>query len=116
MQTIKINEDNQRIDNYLIKVLNISRSKIQKMIKEQYIKVNDKITKNSYILKANDIITVADYQEELPNIIPEKMDLKIVYEDDDVIIINKDNGVVVHPAVGNHEHTLVNGIMYHSKE
>ena len=116
MQTIKINEDNQRIDNYLIKVLNISRGKIQKMIKEQYIKVNDKITKNSYILKANDIITVADYQEELPNIIPEKMDLKIVYEDDDVIIINKDNGVVVHPAVGNHEHTLVNGIMYHSKE
>lgn len=117
MQKIIINENNNtRIDIYLIEQLNFSRSKIQKMLKENYIMVNNKKVKNSYLLKENDIITINDYNEELPNISPEDMDLDIVYEDDDVMVVNKANGVVVHPAVGNSSHTLVNGLMFHSKK
>lgn len=117
MQKIMINDDiNKRIDSYLIDVLNFSRSKIQKMLKENYIKVNDKSIKNSYLLKKGDVIEISDYEEEMPSIAAEDMNLDIVYEDDDVIIVNKENGVVVHPAVGNANHTLVNGLMYHSKK
>ncbi|MCI8777957.1 MAG: RluA family pseudouridine synthase [Bacilli bacterium] len=117
MQEIIVNENNNtRIDIYLIEKLNFSRSKIQKMLKENYIMVNNENVKNSYLLKANDIITINNYVEELPNISPENMDLDIVYEDDDVIVINKANGIVVHPAVGNSSHTLVNGLMFHSKK
>ena len=117
MQKIMINDDiNKRIDSYLIDVLNFSRSKIQKMLKENYIKVNDKSIKNSYLLKKGDVIEISDYEEEMPSIAAEDMNLDIVYEDDDVIVVNKGNGVVVHPAVGNANHTLVNGLMYHSKK
>ncbi len=116
MQKIIVNENNNlRIDTYLIEILNFSRSKIQKMLKENYITVNDKKVKNSYLLKEHDIIKIEDYVEELPNVLPEDMNLDIVYEDDDVIVINKENGIVVHPAVGNSSHTLVNGLMFHSK-
>lgn len=116
MQKLIINnENNTRIDTYLINVLNFSRSKIQKMLKNNYITVNDKMVKNSYLLKNGDTITINDFIEELPNVIPENMNLDIVYEDNDVIIVNKANGVVVHPAVGNSSHTLVNGLMFHSR-
>ena len=115
MQEIKVSEDlNVRIDNYLSNVLDESRSKITKMIKDNYILVNNKSTKASYIPKQGDIITIEEYIENM-DVLPEKMDLDIVYEDDDVIVINKGNGVVVHPAVGNNSGTLVNGLMYHSK-
>lgn len=115
MQEIKVSEDlNVRIDNYLSNVLDESRSKITKMIKDNYILVNNKSTKASYIPKQGDIITIEEYIDNM-DVLPEKMDLDIVYEDDDVIVVNKGNGVVVHPAVGNNSGTLVNGLMYHSK-
>lgn len=115
MNEYKIENNNcGRIDNYLINVLNFSRSKIQKMIENGYIKVNNNTIKNSYTLKENDIITVNEYKETVINSKPEKMNLDIVYEDDDVIVVNKPNGLVVHPAIGNNEHTLVNGLMYYS--
>ncbi len=113
--TIDSNNNGKRIDTYLIEVVNYSRSKIQKMIKNGLIKVNDLPTKNSYILKENDIITILPYEAEDTDIKPEKMDLDIVYEDDDVIVVNKANGVVVHPALGNNTNTLVNGLLYYSK-
>ena len=113
---IEVNSDNeQRIDTYLLDELNISRSKIQKMIKENYILVNDNEIKNSYILKNGDIITINEYKDEEMKAVPVKMDLDIVYEDDDVIVVNKQNGLVVHPAPGNYDNTLVNGLLYHSK-
>lgn len=116
MQEIKIeNDENKRIDSYLIEKLNLSRSKIQNMIKNKQILVNNKETKNSYILKNGDIITSEEYVEEEMKAVPEKMDLDIVYEDEDVIVVNKKNGMVVHPAVGNKHGTLVNGLLYHSK-
>ncbi len=112
----KIDDDiNKRLDQYLTDKLNISRAKVSKMIKENKVLVNQNKTKSGYILKKGDIINSEEYQEEEMNLEPEKMDLDIVYEDDDVIVVNKANGVVVHPAVGNKSHTLVNGLLYHSK-
>ena len=108
-------ETETRIDNYLINKLDMSRTKIQKMIKNKNILVNNSEIKNSYILKNGDIIIVNDYEEEEMKAVPTKMDLDIVYEDEDVMVINKPNGLVVHPAVGNYDNTLVNGLLYHSK-
>ena len=108
-------KENIRIDNYLSEKLNLSRSKISKMIKDCKVLVNGKTVKTSYLLRLNDVIESEEYVEEEMNLKPEKMDLDIVYEDDDVIVVNKENGMVVHPAVGNKEHTLVNGLIYHSK-
>ena len=103
-----------RLDNYLMNEMDISRSKVQKIIKSGAVTLNNTILKNSYIVETDNEIIV-DYEEEIQEFKPEKMDLEIVYEDDDVIIVNKANGVVVHPAVGNTTGTLVNGLMYHSK-
>ena len=112
---ISVNCSGVRLDNYLLSHLDMSRSKIQSMIKNGSILVNDSISKASYIVKEDDVIFVSEIHEEIMSASPEKMDLDIVYEDDDVIVVNKSNGVVVHPAVGNLSGTLVNGLMYHSK-
>ena len=116
MQEFVIIDEKDRIDNYLAKNTEISRSKIAKMIKEGKVLVNNEIVKASYNLKENDIITMEEYIEEEMNLEPVDMHLDIVYEDDDVIVVNKANGVVVHPAPGNYTNTLVNGLLYHSKE
>ena len=108
----KVENGNVRVDAYLSKLLDVSRSKISK----SNIIVNGKEVKSSYIVKENDIIEIPELIEEEIKAEPEKMDLDIVYEDDDVIVVNKPNGMVVHPAVGNTKHTLVNGLLYHSKE
>lgn len=112
---IIVDLENVRIDNYLTDKLNLSRSKVSKMIKDGKILVNGKSVKTSYLVRLNDIIDAEEYVEEEMFLKPEKMDLDIVYEDNDVIVVNKENGVVVHPAVGNKDHTLVNGLIYHSK-
>ena len=116
MQEYVVEKSGDRIDNYLANITELSRNKITKMIKEKKVLVNNKEIKSSYTLKEKDIIKMEEYVEEELNLEPEKMDLDIVYEDDDVIVVNKANGVVVHPAVGNTKHTLVNGLLYHSKE
>jgi len=112
---LEVSNDFDRLDSYLISRLDKSRSKIQSMIKSGNILVNGNVVKPSYVVKLGDIIDVDDIQEEVLSASPEKMNLDIVYEDDDVIVVNKANGVVVHPAVGNTSGTLVNGLMYHSK-
>ena len=112
MQKYKVENGNERIDIYLSKLLDVSRSKINKLS----IKVNGKEVKNSYIVKEDDIIEIPEIEENQINAEPENMNLDIVYEDDDIIVVNKENGMVVHPAIGNTKHTLVNGLLYHSKE
>lgn len=112
MQEHIVENGNVRIDIYLSKLLDVSRSKIGKL----NIIVNGKQVKSSYIVKENDVIEIPELKDEEIKAEPEKMDLNIVYEDDDVIVVNKENGMVVHPAVGNTKHTLVNGLLYHSKE
>ena len=106
---------NIRIDVYLSNELDYSRSRIVKMISDGTILVNGKNIKNSYSLKENDIITIGEYVEDEMNVEPENIPLDIVYEDEDVIVVNKPNGMVVHPAVGNNKGTLVNALLYYSK-
>lgn len=110
-------EKNERIDKYLSSKLDdsFSRAKIQKLIDEELILVNDKIIKSSYKVSNGDVILITDKEEDM-SVKPEKMDIDIVYEDDDVMVINKKSGVVVHPAPGNYSGTLVNGLMYLSKD
>lgn len=115
MEKIVVNESGKRIDEYVATTLDISRSKVAKMNKEDCLFVNDDKVKNSYQVKEGDIITY-EILNEKNVLLPAEMDIKIVYEDDDVIVVDKDNGVVVHPAVGNRENTLVNGLIYHSKQ
>ncbi len=112
---IVVQEDGKRIDSYLSEKLDFSRSKIVKMLKNNVILVNDLPVKNSYIIKSGDTIKIGEYSEEDMNLEPENIPLDIVYEDDDVIVVNKPNGMVVHPAVGNTHGTLVNALLYHSK-
>ena len=116
MQEYEITEEVGRIDSYLANLLEYSRSKVVKMIKDELILVNGESIKSSYQLKPGDKVSVGEYVEEEMSAEPEEMDLDIVYEDDDVIVVNKANGVVVHPAVGNNHGTLVNGLLYHSKQ
>ena len=115
MRIVVENNESSRIDSYLIDKLDKSRSKIQSMIKDGKIKVNDNKVKVSYLVKESDVIEVEEVTELSLDVVPEEMDLDIVYEDEDVIVVNKANGVVVHPAVGNNSGTLVNGLLYHSK-
>ena len=105
--------ENIRIDKYLIDKLNISRSKVQKLIENDNVLVNDKIVKASYIIKLDDIITVDNNLLEEISIEAENIELDIVYEDDCLLVVNKKSGMVVHPAPGNYSNTLVNALMYH---
>lgn len=117
MDNIIINnsENNKRIDLYLIDKIDMSRSKIQDKLKKGEILVNEKQVKSSYILKENDVISFNIEEKIDIDIEPENIPLDIVYEDNDVIIVNKKNGMVVHPAPGNNHGTLVNALLYHSK-
>ena len=91
----------------------LSRSYLQKLLKDQGVTVNGKIVKANYKLQAGDLVqtTVPDLSE--PDILPENIPLDILYEDDDVLVVNKPKGMVVHPANGHTSGTLVNAIMYH---
>ena len=107
------NQNDIRLDNFLTEALEVSRSQVTKMIKAGEVLVNDKKVKPGFLLKEDDVVTVDHVSED--GVKPEKMDLDIVYEDDDVLVVNKANGVVVHPGAGNHTGTLVNGLLYHTK-
>ena len=108
-------EESIRIDKYLSEKTSYSRSTIQKMIDEEFIKVNDKRTKSNYVLRENDLITIDESYIKEMDILPEDIKLDIVYEDDDLMVINKPSGMVVHPGNGNTEHTLVNALMGYTK-
>ncbi len=103
-----------RIDKYLIDKLDASRSNAQDMIKQKLVLVNNKEVKKNYVLKMNDEVEVLGNLKKETNVLPEKMDLDIIYEDDDVIVINKPSGMVVHPANGHYSGTLVNGLLAHT--
>lgn len=114
MEIIKA-EANERIDKYLATVTDFSRSVIQRLIGEEKILVNDEVIKNKYVLQIGDEIKILTSElDDNEEIKPQQMDLDIVYEDDDLLVINKPSGMVVHPAPGNYENTLVNGLMYYA--
>ncbi len=108
----------KRIDQFLSEVYpEFSRSYFQKLIKEGFILLNGKKKiKPSYKVKEKEIVTVTIPPDEDFEIIPEKLDLDIYYEDKDVAVVNKPAGMVVHPSPGHTKGTLVNGLLYHFKE
>ena len=107
----------ERVDKYLSVMLdNYSRSYIQKIIKENLVKVNDIEVKANHVLKCDDCVTILIPELVVPKIEPENLPLEILYEDSDLIVVNKAKGMVVHPAPGHYSGTLVNAIMYHCRE
>lgn len=107
--------NNLRLDKALSIVLEgVSRSKIQSHLENGYVLVNSKKEKSSYKLHEGDEIEIKDFPKEESNLNPEDIPLDIVFEDDDVIVINKPKGLVVHPGAGNTEHTLANALKFHS--
>ena len=106
--------EGERLDKYLSAVMeDLSRSYIQKLWKQNAVTLNGKEVKASTRLAAGDVVWLQIPEATVPEILPEKMDLDIVYEDSDVIIVNKPKGMVVHPAPGHYTGTLVNGLMEH---
>lgn len=108
---VKVTKSNIRLDQYLSQELDISRSKIQKLIKDKRIFVNGKNVNSSYLVSENEIIDVDDDLSFEIHINPENIDVDVVYEDDYLLIVNKKSGMVVHPAPGNYSGTLVNALM-----
>mgnify|MGYP004655684137 CR=1 FL=1 len=104
-----------RLDKYLTSNTDISRSKISEMIKEGLVLVNGKKTKSSYILRLNDNIEITGTLKIETNAKAEDIPLDIVYEDDNLMVINKPSGMVVHPAAGHFSGTLVNALLAHTK-
>lgn len=106
-----------RIDKFLSEELpELSRSYIQKLIKEGLVTVNDKVIKSNYKLNEADMVVVKQPELKEPDILAENIPLEILYEDSDLLIVNKPKGMVVHPSAGHYSGTLVNALMYYCKE
>ena len=114
-----VNEDlnNKRIDQVVANQYpKISRTKVNKIIKKNLLKLNRSIFNDpSAKVRLGDQIEFENLQEDRIDLVPKKMDLKIIFEDEDIIIIDKPIGMVVHPGAGNFENTMVNGLLYHCK-
>lgn len=106
---------NERIDKF-VTADGLTRSQIQKLIENGDITVNGKCVKTNYKLKLGDEISITIPEPKDADIKAENIPLDIVYEDDDLLVVNKPQGMVVHPAPGNYEGTLVNALMYHCKD
>jgi 23S rRNA pseudouridine1911/1915/1917 synthase len=116
---INILEDQagERLDKIMSDELDeLSRTMVQKLVKDGDIKVNEKQVKPNYRLQAGDVIQWALPVTEEPDILPEDIPLNVVYEDSDLIVVNKPRGMVVHPAPGHYTGTLVNALLYHCKD
>ena len=110
-------EDHVRIDKYLAEACpDLSRSYIQKLLKSGQVLVNGSLIKSSYVVAADDHIEVDVPEAVEPEIEAEPMDLDILYEDRDIILVNKPKGMVVHPAAGHNTGTLVNALLYHCRD
>lgn len=107
-----------RIDKYLTEMLegSVSRSLLQRWIKEGHARIDGRMVKPNYKLAAGDVLELVPPEEDSSEWLPEPIPLNIVYEDDDVIVVNKPRGMVVHPAPGHASGTLVNALLHHSPE
>lgn len=110
-------DEGERIDRYLSAACEgLSRSYLQRLLKEGQVLVAQKPVKASYKVQEGDLIQLEVPEAVEPEILAEPMDLDILYEDPDIILINKPKGMVVHPAAGHYGQTLVNGLMYHCRD
>lgn len=109
---IEISEN--RIDKFITtQNIELSRSAVQKLIEDGNVTVNSKTVSKSFKLSKGDIVTVEIPEPELLDVKAQNLPLEIVYQDDDIVVVNKPKGMVVHPAAGNHDNTLVNALLYH---
>ncbi|MBO0472663.1 RluA family pseudouridine synthase [Enterococcus sp. DIV0840] len=114
---VKIKQEKGRIDKVLSELLkDHSRSQIQQWLKDQNITVNGEITRSNYKVKENDEISINVPEPEELDVLAEDIPIEIVYEDDDVLVVNKPQGMVVHPSAGHQHGTLVNALLYHIKD
>ena len=114
---VEAEQEGERLDKFLSIIYpEFSRAFFQKLIKSKQVSVNETPQKASYCVKIDDIVTVEIPDAVETTIEPENIPLDILYEDDDVIIVNKPKGMVVHPSAGHYSGTLVNAIMYHCKD
>ena len=113
---IVVNKEDERIDKYLSENTEYSRETITKMIKEGFILVNKENVKPSYKTKSDDVIEIDESYKKTQDIEEKEIPLDIVYEDNDIMVINKPSGLVVHPGNGNTNNTLVNGLKYYTNE
>ena len=114
--TYTVPEDHagSRLDSWISGVLgDVSRNAVQRRIEEGEITVNRKACKPNYRLRSGDTVFVEPEELKVTEVLPEDIPLAVVYEDQDVLVVNKPRGMVVHPAVGNEKGTLVNAILYH---
>ena len=116
MEIKVIENDGIRIDKFLMDKLDVSRSKVQKLITSKKILVNGKVCRSSYVVRLDDNIKVLELEDEVMDVEAENLELDIVYEDEYLLVVNKPSGMVVHPGNGNYNHTLVNALMYHCNE
>jgi 23S rRNA pseudouridine1911/1915/1917 synthase len=118
INTLTVTEDDEliRIDRFLSEQIEeLTRNRIQNLIDQGQLTVNDKVVKANYKVREKDVIKLNIPDAIEPDILPEDLNLDVVYEDDDLIVINKPKGMVVHPAPGHYTKTLVNGLMFHCK-
>lgn len=114
---VTMEQEGERLDKYLALIYeNQSRSFFQKLIKENLVLVNEKVQKANYRVSAEDSVSVTIPKAQEIEILPENIPLDILYEDDDVLVVNKPKGMVVHPSAGHYSGTLVNAVMYHCRD
>ncbi|MBQ4531251.1 MAG: RluA family pseudouridine synthase [Lachnospiraceae bacterium] len=115
--TVTEEEQGERLDKYLAGLLpEVSRSFIQKLLKQEEVTVNEKTVKANYQIRENDKVEIHVPEAVEPEIVPEDIPLDILYEDEDVLVVNKPKNMVVHPAPGHYSGTLVNAVMYHCRD
>lgn len=106
--------EGERVDKYLTMLMDsLSRSYLQKLLKESHVTVGGQPVKANYRIKTEDAVRVLLPPLITPDILPENIPLEVLYEDEDVIVVNKPKGMVVHPAPGHYSGTLVNALLYH---
>lgn len=111
--TAEAEDAGTRADVFLAVKLGVSRSNMQKLLEDGRVKRGEKITKANYKVRAGEMFVVDIPEPEPIEAVPENIPLDIIYEDDDVVVLNKARGMVVHPAPGNYTGTLVNALLYH---
>ncbi|MEX1377633.1 MAG: RluA family pseudouridine synthase [Eubacteriales bacterium] len=118
MQKLTADENiaGERLDRAAASEMNISRSLAAKLISSGDIKVNNEVKKPSYVITERDIILIEMPESKPVDIVPQKMPLDIVFEDEYIIVINKPRNLVVHPSPGHEDMTLVNGLLFHCKD
>ncbi len=115
--TIKENIAGERLDKFLLEEIpDLSRTHIQKLIEEGQVSVNKKTVKPNYKVRNNDEINISLPKPKDTNIKAENIDLEVVYEDNDLLVINKPQGMITHPASGIYSGTLVNAVMHHCRD